>query len=41
MAGVPILIQDGRNGGRGSFGIRDFETDIHILSNIVSISAQL
>jgi hypothetical protein len=39
IAGVHILTHDGRKAGRGSFGISDFETEIHILSNTVSTSA--
>jgi hypothetical protein len=41
IAGVPILTHEGRNGGRVSFGIRDLETEIPILSNAFSTSAQL
>jgi hypothetical protein len=41
IAGVPILTHEGRNGGRVSFGIRDLETEMPILSNAFSTSAQL
>lgn len=38
IAGVPILIHDGRKAGRGSFGISDLETEIPTRSKISSIS---
>jgi hypothetical protein len=41
IACIPILNQDGLNGGLGSSGIVDLDVDIQTLSNTFSISAQL
>lgn len=41
IAAIPILIPEGRNGGRGSWGMSDLETEIPTWSSMFSISAPL
>ena len=41
MAGMPILSQEGWNGGLGSSGMVDLEVEIQIFSKVCSATAPL